>query len=352
MISHAGSWPRGRIALALALGCLLSRSADAQVYRLAELNVDQIRALDRQRTVILLPGGVLEEHGPYLPSFTDGYRNERLTEDLAVAIAKRPGWAAVVFPIIPLGSDGANRIGGKYVFPGSYPIRTATLRAVFMDLASEFGEQGFRWLFVIHQHASPNHNQALDQAGDYFRDTYGGHMVNLAGLTGGGSAVDSILSGLQGGPSTVDSILASQVSKAALAEDGFTVHAGLASHSQVMAMRPDLVPAAVASAPSVTGKDLADLRRIAAGEKWTGYFGAPRYASASLGGRLLEAENRDFVALALRILDDGLDERQISRYAAMVAKSPEAAAVADANAKRDAAIEEQHRQWLAKNGLR
>ena len=74
MMSHAGLWPLGRVALALALGCLLSRSAEAQVYRLAELNIDQIRMLDRQRTVILLPGGVLEEHGPYLPSFTDGYR--------------------------------------------------------------------------------------------------------------------------------------------------------------------------------------------------------------------------------------------------------------------------------------
>ena len=182
MISHAGWWPVGRIALALVVSCLLSRSAEAQVYGLAELNIDQIRMLDRQRTVILIPGGILEEHGPYLPSFTDGYLNERLTEDLAAAIAKRPGWAAVVFPIIPLGSDGANRIGEKHVFPGSYPIRTATLRAVFMDLATEFGEQGFQWIFVIHGHGSPNHNRALDQAGEYFRDTYGGHMVNLTGL--------------------------------------------------------------------------------------------------------------------------------------------------------------------------
>ena len=336
-MSHAGLWPLGRVALALVLGCLLSRSAEAQVYRLAELNTDQIRTLDRQRTVILLPGGVLEEHGPYLPSFTDGYQNERLTEDLAAAIAKRPGWAAVVFPIIPLGSDAANRIGGKYVFPGSYSIRATTLRAIFMDLATEFGEQGFRWLFVIHAHGSPNHNRALDQAGDYFRDTYGGHMVNLTGL--------------QPGPSPVGAVLASELSKAALAEDGFTVHASLAEHSRLMALRPDLVPAAVANAPSVTGKDLADLRRIAAGEKWTGYFGAPRYASAALGRRLLEAQNRENVALALRILD-GLDERQIPRYAAAIIAMPDGAAISDANAKRDAAIEEQQRQWLAKSGQR
>jgi creatinine amidohydrolase len=333
MMSNAGLWPLGRVAL----GCLLSPSAEAQVYRLAELNIDQIRMLDRQRTVILLPGGILEEHGPYLPSFTDGYRNERLTEDLAAAIAKRPGWAAVVFPMIPLGSDGANRGGGKYVFPGSYPIRTATLRAVFMDLATEFGEQGFRWIFVIHAHGSPNHNRALEQAGDYFRDTYGGHMVNLTGL--------------QPGPGPVDSVLAAEVSKAVLAEDGLSLHAGLASTSQVMAMRPDLVSAAVANAPSVTGKDLADLQRIVAGEKWTGYFGAPRYASPELGRRLLEAENREFVALALRILD-GLDDQQVPRGTAMTAKLPEWAAIADANAKRDAAIEEQQRQWLAKSGQR
>lgn len=336
-MSLARLWPLGRVALALALGCLLSGSADAQVYRLAELNVDQIRALDRQRTVILLPGGILEEHGPYLPSYTDGYVNERLTEDLAAAIAKRPGWVAVVFPVIPLGADGANRIGGKYVFPGSYSVRAATLRAIFMDLATEFGEQGFRWVFVIHGHGSPNHNRVLEQAAEYFRDTYSGHMVHLTGL--------------QPGPSTDESVLASNVSQAALAEDGFTVHAGLGEHSRVMALRPDLVPAAVSNAPSVTGKDLADLRRIAAGEKWTGYFGAPRHASSPLGRRLLEEANRDQVALALRILD-GLDERQVPRYSAMIAKLPDAAAVADANAKRDATIEEQQRQWLAKNGQR
>jgi hypothetical protein len=118
-----------------------------------------------------------------------------------------------------------------------------------------------------------------------------------------------------------------------------------------MALRPDLVPATIANAPSVTGKDLADLRRIAAGDKWTGYFGAPRYASAELGRRLLEAQIAAVVALALRILD-GLDERQVPRYTAMITKLPEGAALADANAKRDAEIEEQQRQWLAKNGQR
>jgi hypothetical protein len=41
----------------------------AQILDLAELNTEQIRALDRQKTVVIISGRILEEHGPYLPSY-------------------------------------------------------------------------------------------------------------------------------------------------------------------------------------------------------------------------------------------------------------------------------------------
>jgi hypothetical protein len=72
-----------------------------QIYHVKEMNTEQIKALDRDKTVVLLPGGILEEHGPYLPSFTDGYRNERLTEALANAIVERPGWKVLSFLLFP-----------------------------------------------------------------------------------------------------------------------------------------------------------------------------------------------------------------------------------------------------------
>jgi creatinine amidohydrolase/Fe(II)-dependent formamide hydrolase-like protein len=50
-----------------------------------------------------MPGGILEEHGPYLPSYADGYVNERVATALGDAIAKRPGWKVLLFPPIPLG---------------------------------------------------------------------------------------------------------------------------------------------------------------------------------------------------------------------------------------------------------
>src|SRR5215471_757384 len=154
----------------------------AQIYHVKEMNTEQIKALDREKTVVLLPVGILEEHGPYLPSGSDTYISERRTSDLANAIVERPGWTVLIFPLIPLGTGPANTVGRKYVFPGSYTVRPSTLRSIFMDLGTELGEQTFRWIFIVSSHRGPIHNRMLNQAGDYFHDTYGGHMINLEAL--------------------------------------------------------------------------------------------------------------------------------------------------------------------------
>ena len=47
----------------------------------------------------------------------------------------------------------------------------ATLRAIYMDLGTELGEQGFCWIVLVHNHGAPNHHKALNQASDYFHDS-------------------------------------------------------------------------------------------------------------------------------------------------------------------------------------
>jgi creatinine amidohydrolase/Fe(II)-dependent formamide hydrolase-like protein len=153
--------------------------AQAQVYQLARLNTEQIRPLNPAKTIVVIPGGILEEHGPYLPSYSDGFLAEAYSRELANAIVSRPGWTVLMFPEIPVGVGGANSIGGKDIFPGSYNVRLSTLRGVYMDLASMLGEQGFRWIFVVFMHDGPENHLALEQASDYFHDVYGGNMVHL-----------------------------------------------------------------------------------------------------------------------------------------------------------------------------
>lgn len=46
----------------------------------------------------------------------------------------------------------------------------ALLRAIYMDLANELGDRGFRWIFLVHNHGASNDHKALNQASDYFHD--------------------------------------------------------------------------------------------------------------------------------------------------------------------------------------
>jgi creatinine amidohydrolase len=59
-----------------------------------------------------------------------------------------------------------------------------------MDLATDLGEQGFRWVFIVNGHGDPHHNAALDAAGDYFRDAYG-YSSMILGIPGVAEVMDA-----------------------------------------------------------------------------------------------------------------------------------------------------------------
>jgi creatinine amidohydrolase/Fe(II)-dependent formamide hydrolase-like protein len=246
------------IAVLAAVSCC---SASAQIHSVADMNAEQTRALDKQKTVVILTGGILEEHGPHLPSFTDGYSNQWLTQKLAEAIVARPGWAVLVFPTIPLGHGGANEIGAQYVFPGTYAVRRTTLRSVFMDLATALGDQGFHWIFVMHGHGAPFHNLMLDQACEYFRDTYGGTMVHLRGL--------------QPTPQQLAQVkLASPalaLSETANKENGvLDLHAGWEETSRLLFLRSDLLAPNYRALTPLPANNPVELLRVAKANDWPG----------------------------------------------------------------------------------
>ncbi|MBV9302175.1 MAG: creatininase family protein [Acidobacteriaceae bacterium] len=320
-------------ALLLAAITLPEHKATGQIYKIAAMNTRQIQALDLQRTVVVIPGGILEEHGPYLPSYTDGYAIERYTQELANAIAARPGWVVLLFPQIPLGNDPANTIGAKRVFPGSYPVRMATVRAIYMDVANELGDQGFRWIFLVHNHGAPNNQKALNQASDYFHDVYGGAMVNLFGLRPVFECCG-----------TKNKFLSPE----ARAEEGFTVHAGADEHSQLLLLRPELVAPDYRQAESLTAHNFADHVRIAKAGGWQGYFGAPRFASAAMGAQEFLSSSHKLNEVALQILD-GLDCKKIPRYADEM--DPLNVAGEQAELDHERVIEKRELDWLKSHNL-
>ena len=312
---------------------LMCRPLTAQVRNVGDLDTRQIQALDRSRTVIVLQGGMLEEHGPYLPAFTDGILSAQLTSELAAGIVKsRPGWTALVFPPISVGASGSNEIGRQYSFSGTYAVRPSTLRAAFVDLASELGEQGFRWVMIVHVHGSPLHIGALDDAGDYFRDTYGGTMVNLWGLL-------PVLGGWGGAMSVM--------TPAEKAADGLSLHAGMDEHSLMLHLRPDLVARDYRTAPPVAGANYADAFAVARQPGWPGYLGAPHLATAAFGKRIWDAFSGATLRTTLEILD-GKDPASYPRYLTYLKKLPQYQEWISTSQTRDSTAGKKLGDWLAR----
>jgi creatinine amidohydrolase/Fe(II)-dependent formamide hydrolase-like protein len=317
-----------RACVARALLTASARVARAQILDVRELRPPQIAALDRGRTVVLVTGGILEEHGPYLPSYSDGYQTEFVAGRVAEAIAARPGWTVLRFPMIPLGAEPANDIGGPLVFAGSYPVRSSTLRAVVMDLLTDLGDQGFRWGFIVNLHGGPLHNRALDEAAQYFSETFQGRMVHLAGLT-----------------SVAGAVPADVFTPAQRKAEGFSVHADGDEHSRLLFLRPDLVDAGVAAAPPVTGGSLDDLASIASRPGWPGYWGTPAIASAAAGARAMTAIAQAACDAALKVLD-GTPDSALPRVPA--ASMPGIDAVLARSLAHERDVEQRESAWLAR----
>jgi CubicO group peptidase (beta-lactamase class C family)/creatinine amidohydrolase/Fe(II)-dependent formamide hydrolase-like protein len=311
---------------------LVAAESAAQVLRVGDLNTRQIGALDRSRTVVFLQGGMLEEHGPHLPAFTDGIMSERLTKELAEGVAaQKPGWTALLFPPVSVGASGSNEIGGQFVFPGTYAVRPSTLRAIFMDLAKELGDQGFRWIMVVHVHGSPLHIAALDEASDFFHDAYGGRMVNLWGL----------LPVLGGWGKALERLTAAQKK-----EDGVSLHGGADEHSMMLHLRPDLVAPDFRDARTLAGASYEESFAVAKQRDWPGYIGAPRLASAELGQHIWTSFSNAALTTTLEILG-GADPSKYPRYMSFLVKNPLYREWIRSATERDAALQETQRAWLA-----
>jgi hypothetical protein len=81
------------LTLAILGGC--ATPAAAQAYKLAELNTEQIRALDRARTVILIPGGSSRARIEVAMKILDG-ADERQFPRYGTTIMSTPGITAVM----------------------------------------------------------------------------------------------------------------------------------------------------------------------------------------------------------------------------------------------------------------
>lgn len=190
-----------------------------------------------------------------------------------------------------------------------------------MDWSSEICDKGFKKIFVIHMHGAPNHNRAIDEACNYFNDTYKGKMINMWNLA------------IHFRPPSLDS--------AGEKGDGFTVHAGAGEHSMLYYLQPRFQQLYNKNAPAATAANPGQLDVLAKKNGWPGYWGSPRLASAAYGRIVWEAWTSAITTQVQRILDGTYDFTRPT-YGEMQAKNPAQKLVDEDALKHDRLIEAKH----------
>jgi creatinine amidohydrolase/Fe(II)-dependent formamide hydrolase-like protein len=261
------------------------------VHKLEELTWPQIDAFDRQRTLFILPVGMIEQHGPHLPVGADTIGVTYEAREASTRVSRAlPDWNIVMMPAVNYGQSGANQLGDMPIHPGTYAIRQSTLRSLVADLGGQIAQNGFKWIFVMNGHGAPTHNIAINEACDFVSESYRVTMLHLTGLFRGDAAIQA----------AGDKINARLFSAADRASFGLDVHAGVGETSGILAIRPDLVAPNYRTLPSQAGASVEELRKIATAPGWQGYLSSPARATAA-HGRAVEAWWIDgFTDLVLR----------------------------------------------------
>ena len=326
----------GPVVVVCALAVLPSPAQDPPVHRLEELTWPRIDKLNRDRTLFILPIGMLEEHGPHLPIGSDTFGVVFEAEGVARHVRQvLKDWQVVLMPPINYGQGGANVIANDLIHPGTYSIRQSTLRALVADLGAQVAQNGFKWIFVLTGHAAPTHNIAINDASDFVSESYGATMVHVTAVFRADAAIQA----------EAARIAARHFSAADIASFGLDIHAGVAETSINLALRPELVDPAYSTLATLAGRTRADLQKIASAPGWPGYMSAPAKASAAYGRDLEAWWVSGLSSLVLRAVG-GEDLRKASRAPDKI--DPALAAVLENAIADERVFEARLAAWLAR----
>ena len=233
-------------------------------HELAELTWEDVRDLDRSRTVALLPVGAIEAHGPHLPLGTDNLIATAMARAAARRLGER-GWNAVLMPPLPY---TAAPFGSA--FPGTLSLRPDSVALLVADLANEVTRHGFAALAIANAHLDPTHLASLADARRQ-AEARGTCPVICPDLTRRANA-ERLTGEFRTG----------------------ACHAGRFEGSVVLAERPELVRTAIArSLPPVPASLSSAIRDGATSFEQAGgpraYFGAPAEATAEEGAATIAA---------------------------------------------------------------
>ncbi len=264
----------------------------ARLHRLEEIPLKTLRALDRERSVALLPIGMLEVHGDHLPLGTDTYAVEALALAAAAWLLEHdPALHVVLLPTIPYGTDPVDRRRPDlFEHAGSVWVSRETLKSLVGDVVSNLVRYGFRYVFPIGFHGGPDQSRVLAEVCAEMRARHAGLvMFEPVGYVMAGAELDVTpgLATLLGRPLTAQEQVMLQGS----------IHASMFETSMMLHLQPRLVDPSYKSLRTIEWNQLYNM------PEWPGYVGAaPAHADPDIGAAVIRWRGVRAAALIRRAM--------------------------------------------------
>jgi creatinine amidohydrolase len=248
---------------------------------MAEMTADEVASAAKAGAVALWAFGVIEQHGPHLPTGTDIYLPAAKLRHTRALLAER-GITAI---IVPAYYWGVNHVSGA--FPASPRVRPEVMAELMSDVIASLSDDGFRHLFCVTGHGDAEHNRTIHEGirrGRAGRPIRASFLADIGMVKRLGFAADDAL------------VTPFQAAPIGPPRPYMDVHAGEFETSAMLATHPALVRDAVLPSLVPTNFVLEDLmewrRGLEHAKRKTplGYLGDPAAASLEQGQRSLEAQ--------------------------------------------------------------
>ena len=256
-----------------------------RMVRLAELTWPEARRLAHsRRSVVLLPLGAIEQHGPHLPLSVDWIGSEELARRVAPHLRRR-GWRPVLAPSLPYGASPL-----AAAWPGTVSLTPATTARLIVEVVRSLARHGFRRFVLTNYQADPGHLRAIARA-----------RRALAH----GARVQVLVAGFAPDDGRANPMLDPRVRRLMRStRPAGEWHAGELETAMMLAVAPALVrrvvarrlPAAWVDWAGALARGARTFKAMNRGGR--GYFGSPAAARASTGRRVMALRGR-LIATAL-----------------------------------------------------
>jgi creatinine amidohydrolase len=266
---------------------------------MAHMTYVEIEKAAEEKTPVLFPIGVIEEHGPHLPLAVDIYGSYLQSRALQSELEKK-GIHILIAPPFYWGINQAT-VG----FGGSFTCRKETVVSVLFDLMASLKRWGFEQMFFINHHLDGSHMKAVDEAIQKARNELGAKVYWL---------MDRFVSGRLGFKGDEPHLLLHEsLMLPGPPPEYLDIHAEGYETSLIWHYLPELIHLDVwktLKSTKLTTKDLLVWRNGGSGARKItpqGYFGDPSTANPERGRKEIE----DYGKVAAEVIEAFLQGRYL-----------------------------------------